>query len=191
MKKRLDFSVHPFAAAGLFLLIFASAPAYAFAVLSSVFLHEMGHTVAALLLGKKMISVRIVPTGINITLSAPSSYTEELCIAAAGPLMNLLYALTAIVLPYSFGATVRTVSLFLGIFNLLPLTPLDGGRILCALFAPIFGTDRIRAVSSFFDLLLLSFLWIVALYIFFYSGVNFTLLLFCAYLFSYLVMKKF
>ena len=68
MKKPFDVSVHPFAAAGLFLLIFASSPAYGFAVLTSVFLHEMGHTTAALLLGKRILSVRIVPTGINIIL---------------------------------------------------------------------------------------------------------------------------
>ena len=175
MKKPFDISVHPFAAAGLFLLIFSASPTYAFAVLSSVFLHEMGHTIAALLLGKKIVSVKIVPTGINIALSAPSSYAEEFCIAAAGPLMNVLYAWAAIFMPYPFGATVRAISLFLCVFNLLP----------------IFGVDAARGFSCFCNLFFLTILWIVSLYIFFYSGVNFMLLLFCAYLFSYIIMKKF
>lgn len=191
MKKSFDISVHPFAAAGLFLLIFSASPTYAFAVLSSVFLHEMGHTTAALLLGKRIVSVRIVPTGINITLGAPSSYAEEFCIAAAGPLMNVLYAWAAIFMPYPFGATVRAISLFLCVFNLLPLSLLDGGRIVTALFSPIFGVDAARGFSCFCNLFFLTILWIFSLYIFFYSGVNFMLLLFCAYLFSYIVMKKF
>ena len=190
MKKPFDVSVHPFAAAGLFLLIFASSPAYGFAVLTSVFLHEMGHTSAALLLGKRILSVRIVPTGINIILSAPSSYAEELFIAAAGPLMNALYALIAVYMPYTLGATVRGVSLFLALFNLLPLSPLDGGRILTALLSPFFASALLRSFSSFCNLLLLTILWIFSLYIFFYSGINFMLLLFCAYLFSYIVLKK-
>ncbi len=104
--------------------------------------------------------------------------------------MNILYAIAAAYLPYTLGATTRAISLFLCVFNLLPLAPLDGGRMLSALISPVFGMDIVSAVSSFCNLLLLAILWIFSLYIFFYSGVNFTLLLFCAYLFSYIILKK-
>lgn len=190
MKKHPDFSIHPFAPAGLFLLLFASSPSYAFAVLSSVFLHETGHTTAALLLRKKILGIRIVPTGINITLSSASSYTEEWIIAAAGPMMNLLYAFSAPLLPYGVGGTVRTISLLLFGLNLLPLTLLDGGRMLNAFTSSLFGIDIAKRISDFLTFILLIILWIFSLYIFFYSGVNFMLLLFCAYLFSYIVLKK-
>ena len=190
MKRVSRISVHPFAAAGLFLLLCASPRAYAFAVLSSVFLHELGHTAAALLFGKKPLAVRVMPTGINILLPPASSYTEELLIAAAGPLMNLLYAAVSIYLPYGIGGTARSVSLLLGTINLLPLAPLDGGRILSALLTPICGSEVCGEISNFFSLLLLAVLWVISLYIFFYSGVNFMLLLFCSYLFSYIVLKK-
>ncbi|MBQ2988385.1 MAG: hypothetical protein IKM00_09715 [Clostridia bacterium] len=190
MKRPQRFSVHPFAAAGLFLLLCASPRAYAFAVLSSVFLHELGHTAAALLLRKKPLAVRIMPTGINILLPPASSYTEEFLIAAAGPLMNFLYALICVLLPYGVGGTVRDVSLLLGTLNMLPLAPLDGGRILSALLTPLFGTEPCRLISDFFSLVLLALLWVLALFIFFYSGVNCALLLFCSYLFSYIVLKK-
>ena len=174
MKKFLELSVHPFAAAGLFLLLFASPQEYRFAVLSSVFLHELGHTVAALLLHKRIKGIKVMPTGINIALSVPSSYAEEFCIAAAGPLMNFLYAFAAVLLPYGTDAAVRQLSLLLGILNLLPLAPLDGGRMLSALIAPLFGAETARTVSALCSLLLLSLLWMLSLYIFFYSGVNFT-----------------
>lgn len=190
MKNRLEFSVHPLAAAGLFLLLFASPAKYAFAVLTSVFLHEMGHTAAALLLRKRIVGVRLMPTGMNISLAAASSYAQELCIAAAGPLMNFVYAWAAALLPYGIGGTVRNVSLLLGVLNLLPLAPLDGGRMLSAFVCPIFGMETAERISELFSLLLLAALWILSLYIFFYSGVNFMLLLFCAYLFSYIVLKK-
>ncbi|MBQ8498033.1 MAG: M50 family metallopeptidase [Clostridia bacterium] len=191
MKKHPEFSVHPFAPAGLFLLLFASSPIYAFAVLSSVFLHEMGHAIAALLLRKKILGIRIVPTGINITLSAAASYAEEWLIAAAGPLMNILYAFSASLLPYSVGGTVRSISLLLGGLNLLPLALLDGGRMLNASISSLFGIDTAKRISELSTFVFLGILWTFALYIFFYSGVNFMLLLFCAYLFSYIVLKKF
>jgi stage IV sporulation protein FB len=190
LKRTHRFSVHPFAAAGLFLLLFASPRSYAFAVLSSVFLHELGHTAAALLLKKKPVAVRIMPTGINILLPPASSYTEEFLIAAAGPLMNILYALICVYLPYGVGGTVRGVSLLLATINLLPLAPLDGGKILSALLTPIFDSEVFRVISDFCSLVLLALLWVLSLYIFFYSGINCTLLLFCSYLFSYIVLKK-
>ena len=190
MKTIFRISVHPFAAAGLFLLLCASPPPYAFAVLSSVILHELGHTLMAALFHKKPISVRIMPTGISILLPSASSYTEEFLISAAGPLMNLFYALLCGFLPYGIGGTVRSVSLLLAVLNLLPLAPLDGGRIVSSLLSPLFGTDFSARISELFSLLLLVLLWILSLYVFFYSGVNFALLLFCAYLFSYIVLKK-
>lgn len=190
MKKRFEWSVHPFAISGLFLLLFASSAPYAFAVLSSVILHELGHTMAAVLLGKRVIGVRIVPTGLNITLSAPSSYAEEICIAAAGPLMNLLYAMSAPLLPYGLGGVVVSVSLLLMLLNLLPLVSLDGGRMLGAALSVLFGVNTAERVLSLLTLAILWMLWTLSLYVFFYSGVNFMLLLFCAYLFSYIVLKK-
>jgi hypothetical protein len=59
-----------------------------------------------------------------------------------------------------------------------------------ALLTPICGAEVCGEISNFFSLLLLAVLWVISLYIFFYSGVNFMLLLFCSYLFSYIVLKK-
>ena len=104
--------------------------------------------------------------------------------------MNLLYASVCIYLPYGIGGTVRGVSVLLGTINLLPLAPLDGGRILAALLTPLCGADVCQVISDFCSLILLALLWVISLYIFFYSGINFMLLLFCSYLFSYIVLKK-
>ena len=183
--------MHPFAAAGIFLLLFASPPPYAFAVFSSVLLHELGHMLMALRFQKKPLAVRIMPAGISILLPSASSYAQEFLIAAAGPLMNMLYALSCGWLPYGVGGTVRTVTLLLAAINLIPIAPLDGGHMLSSLISPLFGTECAARISDFFSLLLLALLWILSLYVFFYSGVNFTLLLFCVYLFSYIVLKKF
>ena len=188
--RHIRFSVHPFAAAGLFLLLFAMPRTYAFAVISSVFLHEAGHAAAALLLGHRIETVRLMPAGMSIGLSPSSSYRAEFLIAAAGPLLSLAYAAASYLMPQSVGMGVRSVTMSLAVLNLLPVKTLDGGRMAGALLSCFFGeaaAARVLAVSS---VVCLSVLWILALYIFFYSGVNFTLLLFCAYLFSYLVVKR-
>lgn len=150
----------------------------------------MGHLFSAILLGKHLRGIKIMPTGINLSLSAASSYAQELLIAAAGPLMNLLYAAFAVYFPPPLTMAVREISLILAFLNLLPLFPLDGGRMFIAAASSLLGAEIGEKISSLFSLLFLSFLWILSLYIFFYSGVNFMLLLFCAYLFSYIVLKK-
>lgn len=181
MKPR--FSVHPLAAAGLFLLFFATPRSTAFAVLSSVILHELGHGMAALLCGRDIRSVRLLPAGISIGLSPPASYKEEFCIAAAGPLMNLFYAAFAVFLPLEMRQMTVTLSLFLAALNALPLRSLDGGHMVYALLAARFGEGRAERVLSFFDAVCLMMLFILALYLFFYTAVNMALLFFCACLF--------
>ncbi len=186
----MRFSVHPFAAAGLFLLLFASPREYAFAVCSSVLLHELGHAAAALLFHGKIKSIRLMPTGIGITLSPAASYREEFFVAAAGPLMNLAYIALSPLLPTAPCETVRSISAILMSVNLLPISTLDGGRMLRALISHTLGENAAEKALSVTTVCALSLLWILSLYIFFYSSANFTLLLFCAYLFSYLFIKK-
>lgn len=182
--------VHPFAPSGLFLLLFVTPRPYAFAALSSVVLHEMGHLTASVLYRKRPESIGILPTGISIVLNGASSYTEEIVIAAAGPLMNLVYGTMTSCFPSALAQTVRTVSLFLCLLNLLPIMTLDGGRILRSSLALLFGEAVANAILQLTTSLCLVCLWILSLYIFFYNGVNITLLVFSAYLFSYLILKK-
>ena len=188
---KIEFHVHPFAAAGIFMLLFAMQRLYAFATISSVLLHEAGHMTAALLLGKRITEIRLMPVGINIGLSAASSYREEFLIAAAGPLMNLLYLAAAVLwMPAEAAASVFAASLSLAVLNLLPLKSMDGGRIADAVFSRLFGVEVSGRILYVTTCACLSVLWMLSLYVFFYSGVNFTLLVFCAYLFSYLIVKK-
>ena len=146
---------------------------------------------AALLLGKRITEIRLMPVGISIGLSAASSYREELLIAAAGPLMNLLYlAAAAIFMPARVASSVLAASASLAVLNLLPLKSMDGGRIADAVLSPLLGVETSGRILYVTTCACLSVLWMLSLYVFFYSGVNFTLLLFCAYLFSYLIVKK-
>jgi Zn-dependent protease len=81
-------------------------------------------------------------------------------------------------------------SLFLGILNLIPLASFDGSRIATALLSLLFGEEAARAVSAVLSYTFLFLAWVVSVYVLFYSGANFALLLFCVYIFVFTVIKK-
>lgn len=125
----------------------------------SVTLHELGHSFQALKYGVKVRDITLMPMGGLAQMeSIPEEPNKELRIALAGPLVNfaiaaLLIGLGALLdaralisfdeLIASLGhvswsgllAYLTYANLMLGLFNLIPAFPMDGGRILRALLA--------------------------------------------------------
>jgi Zn-dependent protease/CBS domain-containing protein len=128
------------------------AVSFTFAVLlyASVLIHELCHTVVALRFGLpvRKISLYLLGGVSEIEKPAPTP-AQEAAIAVAGPLASLALAAlgygvlqalephtVALVLVHALAFT----NLLVGIFNLLPGLPLDGGRVLSA--AIWMGTAR-------------------------------------------------
>jgi len=120
-----------------------------------VLLHEIGHLMAARLLRIPVSSILLWPLGGFTAVQLPAGrFGAEFAIALAGPAMNLLIAMglsamgmggSAIRSPgerWSLGSTLWMFNLLLGVFNLLPVFPLDGGRIMRSLLAMGFGEGR-------------------------------------------------
>ena len=123
-----------------------------------VTLHELGHSIAAQQYGVPVKQIVLLPIGGVAQLKRiPENPLQELVIAIAGPAVNFVLALlmgvltllpgiglvnpaeafagaTAITLPLIF-TYIFVYNIFLGLFNLLPAFPMDGGRILRALLA--------------------------------------------------------
>ncbi len=99
-------------------------------------LHEVGHVAAYRICGTKMESITLLPFGICAVPKNPLQITpaNEVFCAGAGPAVNLL--ITALLLALPFPAKSETVRYLLYcngallLINLLPVLPLDGGRIL-------------------------------------------------------------
>ena len=120
---------------------------------TSVLLHELGHALMALREGIKVQSITLFHLGgiarMEKECPSPMGYLR---IAAAGPMVSLLLAITmllaggALTDDQSLLATLFTqvgsLNLLLGLFNLLPGLPLDGGLILKALVWKISGSRQ-------------------------------------------------
>ena len=90
-------------------------------------LHELGHCLAAVFLGVPIRTMRISLVGAELLTGGSPSPLAEGLILAAGPGVNLLQGLLCarLDLPLWAGS-----GLLLGLVNLLPVEPLDGGGLL-------------------------------------------------------------
>jgi Zn-dependent protease len=128
----------------------------AFSLLLSVLVHELGHTLTAKSMGLKVRSITLMMLGgISMIDKIPDRPASELLLAIAGPLVSFgIYALGHLVTLatdspnlYLFAYWLSRTNLILGVFNLLPAFPLDGGRALRALLAIRFGISRATRIS--------------------------------------------
>lgn len=140
---------------------------YSLALLNAVFgcvvLHELGHALAARRFGIPTRDITLYPIGGVARLERMSERPwEEFWIAVAGPAVNVVIALFLwLVLPlggllpgaeavHQLGRgnlllDLMVVNGFLVLFNILPIFPMDGGRVLRALLSLRLG--RLRATE--------------------------------------------
>ncbi|HYE03485.1 MAG TPA: site-2 protease family protein, partial [Phycisphaerales bacterium] len=147
--------------------------AYALALVLSVFgcvvLHELGHSLAAARYGVRTRRITLLPIGGVAALERiPEDPRQELVIAAAGPLVNVIIAagifaglslagprpelmdrgLEGYLSPERFLQSLMGINIVLVLFNLLPAFPMDGGRILRALLAMAVDHHRATMIAA-------------------------------------------
>ena len=127
-----------------------------------VVLHEFGHAFAAKAFGINTPDITLLPIGGVARLERmPEEPVQELIIAVAGPLVNVVIALGLFVAGGAQGllnrstvegggliAQLLTINIMLVLFNLLPAFPMDGGRVLRALLATRMSYARATQVAA-------------------------------------------
>ena len=113
-------------------LLLTDTPVLLAALLLAALLHELVHYAVLRLFGVR--TARFTVTGLGATLCVPElhrlSYGAELLSAAAGPLMNLLLWVVLSLTGRDELTLFAGAQMALGVLNLLPVRPMDGGRIL-------------------------------------------------------------
>ena len=115
-----------------------------------VLLHEGAHTVIARLLNYKIENIEIFPFGgvARIEETIVLDPRHEMLIALAGPVFNFILVILAYQIDYFIQKPHELLNLFIytnliiGIFNLIPIIPLDGGRIIRAYLSFLIGVKR-------------------------------------------------
>jgi len=130
-----------------------------FIIFSIVIIHELGHILSAKIYGWKLDKISIYPYGgcVKFGEDLNKSLYQEMIIMLSGPLTQILYFLFIIFLYNKGIITSRSYLLFksyhytLLTFNLLPIYPLDGGKlvnILTNLSLPYKKGNLIVIISS-------------------------------------------
>lgn len=115
-------------------------------VFVSILLHELGHALAMRYFGDGRVRIVLGSFGGYAQGSRWLARTEDIVISAAGPATSMLigtlgWALAVVLPPRSLLPAIAyhdwlQVNIFWALVNLLPIVPLDGGRISLALFGP-------------------------------------------------------
>ncbi|TNF31719.1 MAG: site-2 protease family protein [Deltaproteobacteria bacterium] len=144
---------------GFLLLASSSAGSGLYGVLIAVLLfgsvtaHELGHALVARRYGVDTKEIVLLPIGGAALLSRnPDEPKQELLIAIAGPVVSLVLSGLAFLAWQAVALTVLAdlffVNLVLGLFNLVPAFPMDGGRVLRAGLANWMGNMRATRVAA-------------------------------------------
>ncbi len=110
---------------------------------SIVIMHELGHVFAALAVGWRVQSVELLPFGgvAKVDEWGTTKAKDEIIVALAGPFINGVMILVGVLLLWlgvwgeEWTRFFIEANAWIACFNLLPIWPLDGGKILQALLS--------------------------------------------------------
>jgi len=132
----------------LILIIAKQIELYVFLMLFAL-IHELAHMVAGITLKLKPQTLEIQPFGVAIVFeSFENTDKNKIIIALAGPFINIALAIIFGFINISMQSTIISVNILLAIFNLVPIYPLDGGRIIKSIIRIKEGREKAEDITN-------------------------------------------
>ncbi len=175
MQFKIDLKVFLF-----FLLFYFTGQLQSYSlILFFAFIHEIGHLMAGIIIGMRPNRLELKPYGVSISFDIlPQDYNnkifkgnilefKKILVALAGPLTNLILIFIIINFNFNVFTSLNIIysNLLLIIFNLIPIHPLDGGRILKGIIYILFGKKKAEVCTnniSFIVLIIITFMGSIA-----------------------------
>ena len=168
-------------------------------------LHELGHMIAGIILGFKPNSIEIMPVGLSIGFeSKVDNYNKKIkngtlltlkkiIIAASGPVTNLIFIVLFSFFDFHFFNIDRVLIIYsnilIAIFNLIPIYPLDGGRIVKGILHITFGRKEAYEYTNKISNVCISLLTAVSSIVILYWR-NVAILLILGYLWYLVIVEN-
>lgn len=177
MQFKIDLKIFLF-----FILFYFTGQIESYAViLFFAFIHELGHLLAGWAVGMKPNGIKIKPYGVSISFKIlPQDYNnkilkgnilevKKILVALAGPLTNLIIIFIIMNCKVNMFKILMIIysNILLVIFNLIPIYPLDGGRIFKSLIYIVFGKRKAETYTqnvSLVILIIISFIGSIAIF---------------------------
>lgn len=121
-------------------------------------IHELAHLICGVILGFKPGAFKIMPLGFSIEFETNvQDYNKKIIksnilsvknilIALAGPFINLIIVIMGLI--FSIDTNIIYANFLILIFNLLPIYPLDGGRILINILKIFYGNRKANKYTN-------------------------------------------
>ena len=162
MKKSLtEISVHPLTTIYIALSLILGRFSFVFGLFLLDIIHELFHAFGAYILGLKVEKISILPIGCYTKIEdlEYASRKKQLIILLLGPLS---FFFTSALIKYAYFKNLisiygfenfSTINLFIMLFNLLPISPLDGGKITKIILSSFFNEKLSILISSLIGLI--------------------------------------
>lgn len=139
-------------------------------------IHELGHLLAGLLLGMKPEKIELMPFGVSISFKIKvEEYNKKIkkgnlleikkiLVAIAGPLTNFIIILITNSLKIDIfkGLIIIYTNFLIMIFNLLPIYPLDGGRVLKGILHINFGIRKSELYTNIISKVMVAIITVIS-----------------------------
>ena len=153
-------------------------------------IHEIAHMITGIVLKLRPRMLKIEPFGIGIIFEGfKNTEKNKILIALAGPMTNVLIAVLFSFIKTRAQTLIINSNILLAIFKLIPIYPLDGGRILKAIIAINSKTGKEDDISNkISNILMIVLTAISSILILIYKNIG--LLLIIAYLWIIVIKEN-